>query len=63
MVQSTSEGSLGRVGESKGNGEALYRRLFGGLLHNVGHGVGDRSLEHDTLGLETGEVDKHEMSG
>jgi hypothetical protein len=33
------------------------------LFHNVGHGVGDRGLEHDALGLEAGEVHTHELSG
>jgi len=32
----------------------VRERLFGGSFHNVGDGVGDRSLEHDTLGLEAG---------
>ena len=38
-------------------------RLFGGLFHDVGHGVGDGGLEHDALGLEAGEVHTHELSG
>jgi len=28
--------------------------LFRGLLHNVANGVGDRGLEHHTLGLQAG---------
>ena len=38
-------------------------RLVGGLFHDVGHGVGDRGLEHDGLGMEAGEVHTHELSG
>ncbi len=38
-------------------------RLVGGLFHNVGHGVSNRSLEHDALGLEAGQVHTHELSG
>lgn len=37
--------------------------LFRSLVHNVGNSVGDRGLEHDTLGLQAGKVHTHELAG
>src|SRR5260370_39344279 len=37
--------------------------LFRSLFHNVGNSVGDRGLEHHTLGLQAGKVHTHELAG
>jgi hypothetical protein len=45
--------------------EQLYEvlgRLFGGLFHDVGDGVGDRGLEHHALGLQASKIHTHELA-
>jgi hypothetical protein len=37
--------------------------LFRSLFHNVANSVGDRSLEHYTLGLQASKVHTHELAG
>jgi hypothetical protein len=36
--------------------------LFRGLFHDVANGVGDRSLEHYSLGLEASKVHTHDLA-
>src|SRR5229473_5551960 len=36
--------------------------LFRSLFHNVANSVGDRGLEHHTLGLQAGQVRTHELA-
>ena len=54
---------LGNAAEGEQELHEVRGRLFGGLSDNVGNGVGNRSLEHDALGLEAGQVHTHELSG
>jgi hypothetical protein len=45
--------------------EQLYEvlgRLFRGLLHDMGDGVGDRGLKHHAFGLEAGKIHAHELA-
>jgi len=40
----------------------VYGWLFRGLFHNVTNSVGDRGLEHHTLGLQASKVHTHELA-
>lgn len=54
---------FGDASEGEQELDEVRGRLFGGLFHDVGNGVGDRGLEHDAPGLEAGEVYAHELAG
>src|SRR5882762_9760979 len=54
---------FGNAAEGEQKLYEVLGRLFRSLFHNVGNGVGDRGLEHDTLGLEAGQVHTHELAG
>ncbi len=41
----------------------VFGWLFRSLFHNVANSVGDRSLEHYTLGLQASKVHTHELAG
>ncbi len=41
----------------------VFGWLFRSLFHNVANSVGDRSLEHYTLGLQASKVRTHELAG
>ena len=57
-------GDLDFADAPEGEGE-LYEvlgRLFRGLFHNVPNCVGDRGLEHYSLGLEASKVHPHDLA-
>src|SRR5260370_5675262 len=54
---------FGNAAEGEQKLYEVLGRLFRSLFHNVGNRVGDRGLEHDALGLQTGEVHTHELAG
>jgi len=45
---------FGNAAEGEQKLYEVLGRLFRSLLHNVANCVGDRGLEHDTLGLQAG---------
>jgi hypothetical protein len=54
---------FGNAAEGEQELYEVPRWLLGSLFHEMGNSVGDRGLEHDTLGLQAGEVHAHELSG
>jgi hypothetical protein len=54
---------FGNAAEGEQELYEVLGRLFRSLFHNVGNRVGDRGLEHHTLGLQAGEVHAHELAG
>jgi hypothetical protein len=51
-------------GNSTEGKEQLYEvpgRLFRCLFYNMSHSVGDRCLEHYALGMQTSQIDSHEL--
>jgi hypothetical protein len=54
---------FGNAAEGEQELNEIPGRLFGDLFHNVGNGIGDRGLEHDSLGLKAGQVHAHELAG
>jgi hypothetical protein len=54
---------FGNAAEGKQKLYEVFGRLFRSLFHNVGNGIGDRSLEHYAFGLKAGEIHTHELPG
>ena len=53
------------LGNATEGEQKLYKvlgRLLRGLFHDVANSVGDRSLEHYTLGLQASKVYTHELA-
>ncbi len=53
---------FGNTAEGEQKLYEVYGWLFRGLFDNVTNRVGDRSLEHHTLGLEASQVHTHELA-
>jgi hypothetical protein len=53
---------FGNATEGKQKFYEVLGWLFRSLFHDVADSVGDSGLEHDTLSLQAGEVDAHELA-
>jgi hypothetical protein len=54
---------FGNAAEGEQKFYEVLGRLLRSLFHDVADSVGDRGLEHHTLGLQAGKVHTHELAG